>query len=331
MVFKVGASIILFLLTLEVASNLWLHWDDPFDNRSPDGGIVLKSWKNLPYRIPLKSGSIQKKAPDGKIIINHTYEIDEYKRRVTLPVVKKAENYLAYLGCSFAFGYGVKDDETLSSQTQKNLNNIRVYNYGVSGAGPIDALFRLKSIEPSELTEKKGVFIYFFFREQVNRLLNRPEYVVNSLGMNIVYEKDQNGDWKKAGFYRFIHPYRTWIYKTIIHSGFYQILAPFFSSSTFSEEDLKKLVEVLVDMKKEAKRLNGEFVFMIWPYIEMDQRLIQLLIENNVPYLDYSKFDIYKLTEMKVYIPMDGHPTPEALSVMGREIARDIKPMFSPP
>ena len=137
--------------------------------------------------IPLKSGTIHKKTAEGKTIVKHTYELDEYKRRVTLPNVEKAKNYMAFMGCSFTFGIGVNDGETMPSQAQQSLNHTRIYNYGVNGAGPIDILFRLKSIERKEMKEKKGVILYIFFKGQMDRLLNRPEYVASSNGMNIVY------------------------------------------------------------------------------------------------------------------------------------------------
>ncbi|MES2528199.1 MAG: hypothetical protein V4598_13995 [Bdellovibrionota bacterium] len=279
----------------------------------------------------MKSGEIKRQTADGQIIVNHSYEIDQFMRRVTLPREVSSDNYLAFLGCSFAFGFGVRDEETIPSQIQKNLMKIKVYNYGVSGAGPIDVLFRLKSIEPAELPEKKGVFLYFFFKDQMKRLFHHPEFVANSDGMNVVYSKDAKGEWTFTGFYKFINPYRTWFYQKFIHSSFYRLVAPVLSQPAYEEEDWRQLVDVILAMKKEVVRLNGKFVFVIWPYIELDSKLVEILRENQVDVLDYSHLDIFKLTNQKVYIPGDGHPTPAAAAVMGKQIAADLPSVISLP
>ena len=50
----------------------------------------------------------------GREIYNVTYSTDAYSRRVTpVRAVGQADKFILFFGCSFTFGAGVQNDETL--------------------------------------------------------------------------------------------------------------------------------------------------------------------------------------------------------------------------
>lgn len=49
-----------------------------------------------------------------------------------------------FFGCSFTYGYGVNDEETFASLTQKQFPQYRVLNHGVIGYGTVQSLLMLQ-------------------------------------------------------------------------------------------------------------------------------------------------------------------------------------------
>ena len=73
---------------------------------------------------------------DGQPIYRQTYTFDKDGARTTPPGPPGSDLYL-FLGDSFMFGQGIKDEETLASQfARANGNAVRVVNLGVPGNAP---------------------------------------------------------------------------------------------------------------------------------------------------------------------------------------------------
>lgn len=68
------------------------------------------------------------------------------QRLTPYTAVDSTEQSIAFLGCSFTYGYGVNDDETFISNLQTSYPNWSFDNYGVIGYGSVQSLLQLKEI-----------------------------------------------------------------------------------------------------------------------------------------------------------------------------------------
>lgn len=72
----------------------------------------------------------------SELVYRQTYHFDSAAARVTPPAPDASETYL-FIGDSFIFGQGLRDDETMPSQfTKQNVPVARSVNLGVPGYGP---------------------------------------------------------------------------------------------------------------------------------------------------------------------------------------------------
>lgn len=321
--------LLIFTVALELFSGLYVSVTSKKHLSDVKGGFSERSqWKDLPYPVPIKDG-VMKKWQNGEEILSYSYSVDNFTRRVSSSPENSPTNFLVFLGCSFTFGVGVKDNETLPSQTQLGSSNFRVYNYGVGGSSPVDVLFRLKSIDSSELKEERGLFLYVLFHDHLRRFHQRLEYM-GAYGLHKTYYQKENREWKPLGIYREVFPVRAWLQSFVVSSYTFKLLRPFLSHS-YSDAEIAEYVALIQDMKTEAEERKGKFAVLIWPHTPDMNLLRRLLDEAHVSYLDYSQLDLHVLTKGKANIPIDGHPTAETYRVLGQMAARDLASMFPTP
>lgn len=99
--------------------------------------------KNL---LPLKNYSGQASLIDTKTnftIFSHNVITDEYRRRISRPLGSnnRANKHILMLGCSYVFGTGVENNETISWQMNEQQSSYEVYNNGYGGFGISDVLW----------------------------------------------------------------------------------------------------------------------------------------------------------------------------------------------
>lgn len=255
----------LFIIVLEIGSKIHMdslgyhHLKSLKESNTP-----VRYWKNLPYKLRQRDGRITRIWKNGNIVLDVPFKIDPGTRRVSYPLLKDAQEYLVFIGCSFTFGAGVSDTETLPSQYQKLSDYFRVYNYGVGGASPEEVLYRLQNISSDELKEKAGRVVYSYFAGHLSRHFYHPNFVARWGYQKLVYRKI-DGKVTSLGSYEQVYPYRTYWYRLRWKSYFYQLFSQAFPDY-LSEKEIKKFAEFLGTMSKESIRLSGKkLIVVIWP------------------------------------------------------------------
>ncbi|MGB0713623.1 MAG: hypothetical protein ACPGUC_08700 [Gammaproteobacteria bacterium] len=103
----------------------------------------------------------------GEILFKRVYHSDGFGRRMTSPPEGMGTDSrpVLLLGGSNTFGHGLEDADTLSSLIETNEAAIRVhaYNYGVSGWGPVQAMDRLETRDPSDELDGVPVAAFYFY------------------------------------------------------------------------------------------------------------------------------------------------------------------------
>ncbi len=96
------------------------------------------------------------------------YEVKELKKNMRKPsgLEYKKRPILIY-GCSYAYGFGLKEEETFGYQLSKYTKR-PVYNFGLSSKGLQDALYLLKNDE--KVTPEPEYIFYIFINDHVRRM-----------------------------------------------------------------------------------------------------------------------------------------------------------------
>lgn len=110
------------------------------------------------------------------------YKIDGSGRRETGYSGKSSE--VAILGCSWAFGHGVNDDETFAARLFRE-QGIPVHNYACMGYGPAQAYLQLlHRVDLRQVVAHNGLVAYFWVPDQLMRAWRRLEWIVLNSWVN---------------------------------------------------------------------------------------------------------------------------------------------------
>ena len=108
--------------------------DDPVTGYKPRPGAAVRS--------------VRKGRADGVVQYDVRYTVDEHSRRKVAqhPEARKA---VLFFGCSFTFGEGLTDEDTLPYRVNEKIGGeFQAFNFGYSGYGPHQFLALLESSLP---------------------------------------------------------------------------------------------------------------------------------------------------------------------------------------
>jgi len=285
----------------------------------------------LGYKNPPNARAVERMSVNGREIFNVTYSTDGYSRRITpFNNAGRAEKFALFFGCSFVFGQGVQDEETLPSCVGQLAPRHRPYNYGVIGYGPQQLLIKLE--DPNlrrEIEENDGILVYTYIHDHVYRVIGtinhhgkeRPYYVL-----------DSNGDLRRKGNMASGRPGLALWYWFIGKSQ----MAEFFQlgfDSRIDEYDIKRTAKIIIEARNAfSRQFHGtEFYVLLYPNPAsrsvgseaVRKKLILHLDAAKVKYLDYSElFDPDPSQGLR--IEGDPHPTPKAYRLVAEQLTRDL-------
>ncbi|WP_411129788.1 hypothetical protein [Streptomyces sp. x-19] len=110
------------------------------------------------------------------------YKIDGSGRRETGHSGSSSE--VAILGCSWAFGHGVNDNETFAARLFRE-QGISVHNYACMGYGPAQGYLQLlHRVDLKQVVANGGVVAYVWVPDQLVRAWRRLEWIVLNSWVN---------------------------------------------------------------------------------------------------------------------------------------------------
>lgn len=241
----------------------------------------------------------------GRQIINSTYNIDEHHIRISSnrPYSPNKKNFVL-LGCSYAFGQSVNDDQTMTAFLARENPEYNYYNLGVPGGGLTEILDDIHFKDRLQVLNRQGgavVYLYFFdhFRRDFGDFdyQGKRQYEVRS-GELVLSDRYEGLGRIKFELFRFLGQseflkYTGWVYNPYQH-------------------DLQeRFVDYLAYVRDFYKReFNLDFhLFILDPYDVPSLDFLQMLKERNIKYVIYeSKMTVFprNLTT----IPADQHFTP---------------------
>ncbi|MDQ1256669.1 MAG: hypothetical protein QG656_1268 [Candidatus Hydrogenedentes bacterium] len=169
-------------------------------------------------RRPLPSGQYTETVTlNGEPLFDATYTVDEHRCRVTLPqTAHDVDSALLFFGCSFTFGTGVADDETLPSQVAQRMLETRVYNFGGVGHGPHQMLALLQQGKLDEIVREKDVtVVYVFIPQHLDRSILSMRHAVEWGRNDPCFALGPGGSATYLGPVKSEHPIRLLIYDVL--------------------------------------------------------------------------------------------------------------------
>lgn len=236
------------------------------------------------------------------LIYNQYYQIDGLGRRIS-PSTKPDSSYSQFAmitGCSFAFGYGLNEYETLGYFLD-SLAGIRAYNYAVSGYGTQQTLELLKTRNLHvEIAEPNGVLIHLFIDDHIKRLIGSRR-LMKLWATDFPYYYLEDNELKRDGSFWSGRHIRSRFYRILSQSAIidlFDIDIPWF----VTDGHLQLFAAVLKQAKQEFLKQypEGKFIVIIDPGSELAPRVSHILKKNEIASLDLSglfdtKKSIYRI------------------------------------
>ncbi|MGB0368682.1 MAG: hypothetical protein ACPGD8_04710, partial [Flavobacteriales bacterium] len=158
---------------------------------------------------------------NDSLIYEQNYRTDEFGRRITpsTQTDTATANFMMVTGCSFAFGYGLNERQTLSFYLD-SLTKSTGYNYGISGHGTQQTLALLQNRNlASEIEEPNGVLVHLFIDDHLPRLIGSRR-LIKLWAKHFPYFCLDGDEIKRNGSFWTGRPLQTRFYKAISQSAF---------------------------------------------------------------------------------------------------------------
>ncbi len=256
----------------------------------------------------------------GRPIYDSVYSLDKNGFRVVPGRRERGGRAcVLFFGCSFMFGKGLNDDQTLAAYTSNLLGpEYQVTNLGINGAGPHQSLAILESGLVERITDcaDKPVFVVMGgISDHVLRAAGKRVY--NLFGPR--YELDQGKLERRGNFWSPFSKFRQGRGLLLSLIGRSQLVARLVGRESKADRD--RYDALLVEFFAEAKRrfAGSKSALLFWdPTPDLAERLASL----SIPYVGVP--DILPPGKDEYQIREDGHPNARANAALAQYVAKSI-------
>ena len=263
---------------------------------------------------------------DNQVVWDVRYSTDEYGRRST--VVKESsepQNLAIFFGCSYMFGEGANDDQTIPSEFVNLRRDYRAINCGVLGWGTQHMLALLESgMLPQQIPEVKTVVGIYLYVSEVHesRVIGEMD-VVNGFGSDFPYYfTTDGGSVRRSGTFSTHRESINLIYRVLGQSNIRKLAGLNFPRRRLSHYDL---TTAIISRSRElfTKQFPGsQFWLAPYPSIGEESRSVRHSRVRGVQVLPTQR--IFDPSDIKYYHAGDGHPTPMANKLLAEAIAESL-------
>lgn len=287
----------------------------------PDDNLGVKNPADLENFVMVRS--------IDKEIYSFVATTDEFGRRYdpSLQLTPK-EKFLIFHGCSFVFGTGLGDGETLSSFVNSKSESYTAYNYGVGAIGPNYMLALLQSKQlPKQIKQKNGTFIYVFIDHHVTR--SNGFMTELSWLRDTPYFEREEGKLVRKGSFTSGSPIRT---KVLRFLGEKLGLDRIFNINIplkISDSHYSYTCELIKESHREFKKQFPEsrFLLLYHPFSNgaMNLKLEGCLMGSGIERFTFDRPDDPSGNPAVYEIPYDGHPTAKFNDWLSERVLEYIK------
>ena len=293
------------------------------------------SWNADPRlgAVPAPGGThVETVRKGNELVFRARYTIDANGRRVVphSPPIDAAprSRFLLCFGCSFMFGVGVQDDQTLPASLARRAPEFHVYNCAAGGWGPHHTLALLERGDlRRQVAEEHGMAIYLYLPFHCRRALGSMRTVTRFGRNGPCYEFDDNGQVIYRGSFAHARPRRQVLYGLLARD---QILKFFHVDFPAMNSTAKAAfgADILRAAADRYERLfgNDRFYVVLYPAATdtLDVLDVQapVLESRGLRVINYAR--LFDCAAPAMVIPHDRHPSPRAYEILAERIAADL-------
>lgn len=326
------ANLILFVLFWIVAEVVFGRLLPPQVDGEPRSLVQDEYYRTdsaVGYGLVPNNRAVHVKRLGDRPVINATYVVDGFGRRLTLPYAADARtNFLLFFGDSNTFGEGVNQSETVPYQVALLAPHYHPYNYALSGYGPAQALDLIRSRNlRAEIAEPQGLAWFVFLPTLLDRVRGGSQ-VSAGWGRHFSrYEIDPNGQLVQRGDFVHSRPFLTLLYYLVNCSN----IAAYFELSfprQLSERDFALTARILAETQSQLKRqLNVRGFYVVLAPVSpgealISRRLIPYLREQRLSYVDLT--GMFDATRPGYRLP-DYHLSARSDRLIAQQLVREFK------
>lgn len=272
-----------------------------------------------------------KRAWRGKPVYDVTYTIGADGWRVTPPANSPLGKnlFLALFGCSFAYGEGVEDDQTLAADLERKVPRITAGNFAFHGYGPQQMLTILETEKLSTPDRpRQAIALFLYIDGHISRLTGGYAETTAWAHHMPYYILDGQNEAERHGNFTSGRPLRALLNAVLARSALVRAFK--FSPDRLFPENGYKLAAAV--FRKACGKFGEQFdsqgcYVVLYPDArDGRQNLIPELQRAGVDYLDY--VDLFARPDVdieKTKLNGDGHPSPYAFSLIAQELIKDLK------
>lgn len=250
--------------------------------------------------------------------------LERFKIKPPLNNIKPDKKSILILGCSFAYGASLEDNETIGYQLSK-LTGRTVYNRGIGGFGISEMLYQTKQADFYDSIDVPLEYaFYVFIHDHIRRILLMK--YVSDVYLN--YEEEEGALIEKYppfGILRCLYSFRILMEKHIYNK--------WLNNESRKDELFDLMKRYFEEMRRalQARYPDIKFVIIKYPllehnavskYIESSERWKELEDEGFIIY-DISKEFNVNFNDSEYRLP-DGHPKANAWEIVSRQLVRDL-------
>jgi hypothetical protein len=266
----------------------------------------------------------------GRTVLTAHFSTDDLGRRITpQKEYDQYDEFVAFVGCSYTFGYWVNDNETLPSHfaalADADGRRVHVYNYGCNGWCPSNLYVLTKLPYFTEgIKEKNGVLVFVLIGDHINRILNAPFLIHH--GLEYPYFRiTKEGSLKRISSLTELALFRPKTAFNYINDSDLHIKPIVGVNPDLSENLIKKLFEEsYTELKRSFPSIR--FVILIYPneISKMGPFLSSNLSDKGILILNYNSLFNKKGVTEGLSVPVDGHPSSLAYKIIATQLYEDM-------
>jgi hypothetical protein len=219
-------------------------------------GRIKQQDDKLTFR-PLANAEARSISPDFDVV----YHIDVDAGRVVPNRPTTGPEWLCF-GCSYTFGEGLDDADTLPAKLQELNPDHRVFNYALGGYGTTDSLLQMSERLPARADV--SACIYFLLADHLRRNVCPPELLATSWGSKPRFMVDGEGTPRFRGKADRAMPVSERLAVSLLRrSNLVSLLYPEWQPNRAS---IDLTVALVAEMRAECERHgNGQIVTVLLP------------------------------------------------------------------
>ncbi len=262
---------------------------------------------------------------DDSSVYDAVYTFDAFARRQTpLEGPEGKSEFVIFTGCSFVFGEGVNDNQTLPYLYGKQNPAVRCYNYGFPGYGTQQMLALLQQRDLRlEVKGDQGTLVYVYLGFHVSRVVGRLSVVTAWGEFMPYYAIDSDGELQHRGNFTSGRPVLSLLFWLAGKLALKRRLGIDYPRPQ-RPEDLELTVRIIQESQSTFLDLfpNGRFLVLFYPSKGSTNNIRPGLDRAGVAYLDYR--NLFDPSSSEFCIAKDGHPTPLAYELLARQLSVDL-------